>query len=230
MTPLRSVKIAFGLACLAALQGCAAVALSVAGMVGGTGLDHTLEGIVTRTYAAPIAGTHMATLKTLSRMDIKVEKNERHENIWKIEATATDRTIAIDLEPLSDKATRVTVIASHKDISFIKDKSASTGILDQIAVDLATFTPEHLQMATVQMLLTELGYDPGKVDGKMGRNTRKAILKFQRDINIRRDGEVSPELIAWLQKRDAARHAEELAEKRQKLASQENPPDPSTTQ
>ena len=223
MTLLRSVKIAFALLCLGALQGCAAIAVSLAGMVGGTGLDHTLDGIVARTYASPIAGTRLATLQTLSRMGIKVEKSQQKEKSWTIEAVATDRTIAIELEPLSDRATRATVVASHTDLAFIKDKSTSVGILDQIAIDLSDFTPERHQLATVQMLLADLGYEPGEIDGVMGRNTRKAILSFQRDINIRRDGEVSPNLIAWLRKRQAAKEAEAMAEKQQKLAQQEEP-------
>jgi len=223
MAVVRSARFAVALTCLLALQGCAAVAISVAGMVGGTGLDHTLDGIVSRTYAAPLAGTRLATQQTLARMGMTVRKSERKNKGWLIEATATGRIIEIELEPLSNKATRAQVVASHDDVVFIKDKSTGIGILDQIAIDLAGFTPERNRLATVQMLLTDLGYDPGGIDGQMGGNTRKAILKFQREHNIRRDGDVSPELIARLRERQAAADAADLIAKKSEVAKQEEP-------
>lgn len=221
MPVVRSAKIAFALACLMALQGCAAVALSVAGLVGGTGLDHTLDGIVSRTYAAPMAGTRLATEQALARMGMTIKKGEKKNQGWAIEATATGRIIEIDIEPLSNKATRAQVIVSHADVVLIKDKSTGIGILDQIAADLEQLTPERHRLATAQMLLTDLGYDPGGIDGRMGGNTRKAILKFQREHNIRRDATASPDLIAALRKRHAAREAAMIAE-RTKTAAQQN--------
>lgn len=44
-------------------------------------------------------------------------------------------------------------------------------------------------IADVQGLLTELGYQPGPVDGVMGRKTRVAIMKFQTDSGLPSDGE-----------------------------------------
>jgi len=40
----------------------------------------------------------------------------------------------------------------------------------------------------VQSLLAERGYDPGPVDGLMGAATRAAILRYQRDHGLARDG------------------------------------------
>lgn len=204
MGRMHSARIAFALICLLALQGCAAAVLSLAGLVGGSGLDHTLDGIVKRTYAAPVAGTHLVALQTLKRMGMIVEKSDRGENGWTIEATAANRKIEIGLEPLSDLTTQVRVVVSRSEFSFFKDSSASNGILDQISIGLAAFTFDRHRFATAQMLLTELGYDPGKVDGVMGRNTRKAIRRFQRKNAIRPDGALSPRLIAMLRKQIAA--------------------------
>ncbi len=50
----------------------------------------------------------------------------------------------------------------------------------------------------VQTKLAALGYDPGPVDGVMGRRTRAAIQAFQADAGLRVDGEISDELIAAL--------------------------------
>lgn len=45
----------------------------------------------------------------------------------------------------------------------------------------------------VQDALTKLGYDPGKVDGKDGPNTQKAVREFQAAATIKIDGIVGPE-------------------------------------
>ncbi len=204
---MRSAKVAFVLACLLVLEGCAAAALSIAGMAGGAGLDHTLNGIVTKTYAAPVAGTRLATLQALKRMGMDVEKNEKHEKGWLITAKAADRTIDIELEPLSNQSTRAHVVVSRADFVFIKDSSTSNEIVDQISVELSRFTSKKLRLATAQMLLDELGYDPGEADGLMGKKTRNAILRFQRKNDVWVDGKVSTRLIAKLRTRHIAHEA-----------------------
>lgn len=45
----------------------------------------------------------------------------------------------------------------------------------------------------VQDALTKLGYDPGKVDGKDGPNTEKAVREFQAAASIKIDGIVGPD-------------------------------------
>ena len=45
----------------------------------------------------------------------------------------------------------------------------------------------------VQDALTKLGYAPGKVDGKDGPNTQKAVREFQAHATIKIDGIVGPE-------------------------------------
>ncbi len=210
---VRSAKVAFVLACLLVLEGCAAAALSVAGMAGGAGLDHTLNGIVTRTYSAPVAGTRLAALQTLRRMGMTVEKSEKQDKGWVIEAKAAARTIDIELEALTNRTTRARVVVSKTNFFFIKDSSTGNEIIDQMSVELSRFTFKRLRLATAQMLLGELGYDPGEADGLMGKKTRNAILRFQRKNEIRVDGRVSGKLITMLQKRQSARDAAALRAK-----------------
>ena len=45
----------------------------------------------------------------------------------------------------------------------------------------------------VQSALSKLGFDPGKIDGKDGPNTQKAVRAFQAQASIRIDGKVGPE-------------------------------------
>jgi peptidoglycan hydrolase-like protein with peptidoglycan-binding domain len=49
------------------------------------------------------------------------------------------------------------------------------------------------ELEGVQDALTKLGYDPGKVDGKDGPNTQKAVREFQAHVSIKIDGIVGPE-------------------------------------
>ncbi|MGB3366180.1 MAG: peptidoglycan-binding domain-containing protein [Acidaminobacteraceae bacterium] len=40
----------------------------------------------------------------------------------------------------------------------------------------------------IQTKLNELGYECGKADGKIGKNTKNAIKKFQKDNSLKADG------------------------------------------
>lgn len=42
----------------------------------------------------------------------------------------------------------------------------------------------------IQTALRNAGYDPGKIDGRMGKQTREAIKSFQRANNLVADGKV----------------------------------------
>jgi len=42
----------------------------------------------------------------------------------------------------------------------------------------------------VQIKLKKLGYNPGKIDGILGPNTKKAIKKFQKDNNLNPTGQL----------------------------------------
>ncbi|MGD9950205.1 MAG: peptidoglycan-binding protein, partial [Desulfobulbus sp.] len=50
----------------------------------------------------------------------------------------------------------------------------------------------------VQQLLTDLGYDPGPVDGDYGRRTGDAVKAFQRDAGITQDGWIDQDLLSSL--------------------------------
>ena len=56
------------------------------------------------------------------------------------------------------------------------------------------------QIREAQHLLTELGYDPGPVDGGYGRRTADAVKTFQRDIGSVQNGEINDELLALMRK------------------------------
>ena len=49
-----------------------------------------------------------------------------------------------------------------------------------------------------QQLLTELGYNPGPIDGDYGRRTAAAVKAFQRDAGITQDGWIDQDLLSVL--------------------------------
>lgn len=45
----------------------------------------------------------------------------------------------------------------------------------------------------IQIALTNAGYNPGSIDGRMGKQTRDAIKAFQKANNLKEDGKVGKE-------------------------------------
>jgi len=51
----------------------------------------------------------------------------------------------------------------------------------------------------IQMALSSAGFDPGKIDGKMGQRTREAVRAFQKANDLKVDGKVGKETWGLLQ-------------------------------
>jgi hypothetical protein len=125
-------------------QGCAA-GLTLfgagAGVSGGTGVSYTLDSIAYKTFTAPVEDLQGATLKTLKRMDITIKENKADEsgNGRRIVAVASDRTIEIELDRLTTKASRMRVNA--KQGWFWRDRATATEIIVQTAQTLEDHPP-----------------------------------------------------------------------------------------
>ena len=212
---MRAARSLIILTCLLTLQGCAAAALSVAGIAGGAGFEHVINGMVNHTYSRPIAGTRLAALSTLKRMGMSVTKDKKTDDGWEIVAKAAERTIDIELEPLSAKSVQMSVDVHREDFIFLKDPSTARQIIEQTGIELKRLTSKQSRIASVQMLLSELGYDTTNPDGILGPKTKRAILRFQRKNAIRVDGQVSPRLLAKVErKRNALKSRKKKARSR----------------
>jgi peptidoglycan hydrolase-like protein with peptidoglycan-binding domain len=64
----------------------------------------------------------------------------------------------------------------------------------------------------VQTALTELSYSPGAVNGELTRQTRDAIIAFQRDHNMPETGEINDALMAELGRAGAQPQAQPQAQ------------------
>lgn len=53
----------------------------------------------------------------------------------------------------------------------------------------------QVNIYAIQKKLFSLGFDPGKIDGKMGPDTRNAVMEFQEKNNLKVDGRIGPETL-----------------------------------
>jgi hypothetical protein len=109
-----------------------------AGTTANAGINHTVNGIAARTFTAPAADVHQATLAALKTMGIPVDDDRVDDTVRTIKGRASDRDIDIDIQTMTPRATRLSVTASH-DLVF-KDGATAGEIVDQTARALA-----HLQ-------------------------------------------------------------------------------------
>jgi hypothetical protein len=128
--PARWMLLGLCATTIAFLPGCAAVAVTAAGVGMATGVSHTLGGIVYKTFAAPEPKVRRSTMAALARMQIKIVDTKRDGNKEVIKAKATDREIEIEIETLTPNTTRMTVTASIEG-SLLRDSATATEIILQ---------------------------------------------------------------------------------------------------
>ena len=112
------------------LGGCAAVGLTALGVGMATGVNHTLGGMVYKTFTASQTQVKKATHGALGRMQVKVVKSERDGANETIAAKAGDREIEIVLEALTPNTTRMKVTAKQNG-GFLADGATATEVILQ---------------------------------------------------------------------------------------------------
>ena len=95
------------------LSGCEPLALTLIGAGAGTALRYGLDGVAYRTFTAPAQDVKHGALAALERMGLTVEGAERFEGGEVIYARSAQRSIEIDVEPISAKATRMRIAAKN---------------------------------------------------------------------------------------------------------------------
>lgn len=111
------------------LAACQPLALSLLGAGAGTALRYNLEGVTYRTFTASAAEVKQASLAALERMGIAFESLDRFEYGELIYARAENRAIEIEIEPISQQATRMRIAA--KNGSWFYDTATANEIVAQ---------------------------------------------------------------------------------------------------
>ena len=71
---------------------------------------------------------------------------------------------------------------------------------------ISSTNPAQPSVRHVQALLSELGFDPGPIDGVLGSRTRAAVRAFEIDFGVEPDGTISDLLILRLEMAKEARY------------------------
>lgn len=125
------LRIALTLFIASGLMACAAAATTAAGIGGSQALSHTINGVTYRTFTATAPEVKVAAINALGRMKIKVVSDGKPDknNLRIITAKATGRNIEVQIEPISDNATRMRVVA--KSGGFFYDSATADEIIQQ---------------------------------------------------------------------------------------------------
>ena len=126
------------LAGLLLAQGCAVAAVGAVAAAA-AGVTYTVSGIAQKTFNEDYDTVVAALYKGLATLDIKTGDTTKTEENGKVVTTeitayARELTIRIDIERVSEKATRVSVDASKN--YFIKDAATAGEILNQTTNNL----------------------------------------------------------------------------------------------
>lgn len=138
----RSLSVARWVACAVlpvALGGCATVAMTALGVGASAGVQHTANGISSRTFTASAAQVRSASLAALSRMSISVKAIDTRDGAEVIRATSADRQIEIEIEAMSKSTTQMRATAKHN--LFVHDAATAKEIVEQ--TERALMTPDR---------------------------------------------------------------------------------------
>lgn len=112
-----------------ALAGCQNLALSVAGAGASAALGASLNGITYRTFTAPLPLVKKASIAALEIMGITLDSFGRFDEGEIIFARTQGRTVEIELEAISQRATRLRV--ATRDGGFFYDSATANEIIAQ---------------------------------------------------------------------------------------------------
>ena len=98
---------------LVVLAGCEPIALSLLGAGAGTALRYGFDGIAYRTFTAAAPDVRQASLAALEQMGIVLQSTDTFEGGEVLYARTEKRTIEIEVEPISARATRVRIAAKN---------------------------------------------------------------------------------------------------------------------
>jgi hypothetical protein len=113
----------------ACTAGCDPVTLTAASFGASLGVSHTLNGIIYRTFTAPMKTVENGSVVAMRDMGVKVVSRATNgEGERVINATARDREIEVLLEPLTPRTTRMRVIANN---GLLKDSATAQEIMLQ---------------------------------------------------------------------------------------------------
>jgi hypothetical protein len=115
-------------ACLP-LGACEPVAIALLGAGASTALRYNMDGGTARTFTATSETVRSASLAAAQRMGLQLGRASTIETGEVIEASAPNRSIEIELEPITKQATRLRVTARNN--GWFVDNATATELVSQ---------------------------------------------------------------------------------------------------
>ena len=115
-------------ACLL-LTACEPVAIAILGASASAALRYNMDGVAARTFTAPAAAVRSASLAALERMGLALDSTSKFDSGETIFARAENRAIEIDIEPITQHATRVRITARGGSLFY--DNSTAVELVQQ---------------------------------------------------------------------------------------------------
>lgn len=112
------------------------------------------------------------------------------------DAARRAQTLRADLEPEARRAAQAVMES-------FTPRATDRRAQGETADGAWTLTAAEL-IGRAQTLLGDLGYDPGAPDGVLGEQTRRALIRFQRDAGLQPGSPLNPDLIARLERAAAS--------------------------
>ncbi|MEC5400068.1 DUF3568 family protein [Uliginosibacterium sp. H1] len=140
-----SLRLAASAGVLLALNGCAALAVSLAGAGAGAGLSHQMGGTASRTFTESFDRVDAASRVVARKMYLQVDSVDVTENIQLTRARVADLDVSMELQPLSPTLTRISVVA-RKNLLQV-DGATAQEIVAQ--VDRALFAIQQEEQAAL---------------------------------------------------------------------------------
>lgn len=131
-----------------ALNGCAALAVSLAGAGAGAGFSHQMNGTATRTFSEPLEKVDTASRVAARKMSLQVDTVASTENGQITRSRISNLDVTVELETLSPNLTRVSVVA-RKDLLRV-DGATAQEIVVQIERALGVIQQAELAEAQAQ--------------------------------------------------------------------------------
>lgn len=128
---LKTYKRALILVSIATLPSCIG-AQAIVGIGGSAIASHAINGITYKTYTAPYSRIRWASMKAISNMGLKKtgEKKDPQTSINTVTAVSKNMEFEIAFEEVSDKTTKVRIIARKNKLFF--DQATANAMHEQI--------------------------------------------------------------------------------------------------
>jgi hypothetical protein len=121
------IPLSLGLCLLVA--ACEPVTIALLGGGVTTVLRYNLEGVAARTFTAPAATVRTASLAALERMGLALEGTDSLKRSELIRARSPNRNIEIELEPITEQLTRMSITA--RSTSLLYDSATAQELVQQ---------------------------------------------------------------------------------------------------